>query len=199
VPGGSGLIQDGVDQPYCAPLSCSWLPSPQLSPPVSRLSSLKKINNPSQQKRGVAARRQRERNRQTAGGGSPGCPPPTSGSTPRPRGTQPHRLGGPFGHPLAPRGLLEASAFPRDRLPALVLAARLDLPDVHPAVLAEGLPAVRQLGERGGWGETRAVRGRAAGSVAGRAPTGPRTRAGTSHPPRAGQVPWGLGGTVVMG
>lgn len=77
-------------------------------------------------------------------------------------GTQPHRLAGPFCHPLAPRGLLEASAFPRDRLPALVLAAGLDLPDVHPAVLAEGLPTVRQLGERGGWGESRAVRGQAA-------------------------------------
>lgn len=94
--------------------------------------------------------------------GSPRCPPPTNGSSPRPPGTQPHRLGGPFCRPLAPHGLLEVSAFPRDRLPVLVLAAHLDLPDVHPAVLAEGLPAVRQLGERGGWGKMRAVRGQAA-------------------------------------
>lgn len=110
--------------------------------------------------------------------------------TPGPLGTQPHRLGGPFCHPLAPRHLLEASAFPRDRLPALVFAARLHLPDVHPAVLAEGLPAVRQLGERGGWGETGRLEVGQRGSAAGRAPTG--RREDVLPAPRAGQHPWDL-------
>lgn len=126
------------------------------------------------------------------GGGDQLCPTAAPGALipqgpgPRAPRTHPHRLGGPLCRRLAPGGLLEASAFPGDRLPALVLAAHLDLADVHPAVLAEGLPAVRQLGQRGGWGRGGLSGGRPAARLCLRGPRrGPRRGHGTRCQGRA--------------
>lgn len=154
------------------PLSATPDPFPHSSAPQRTDWHQQGGDTPAQQGPVAAACGQREWN----GLAKAVVPPPTQSSTPGP----PHRLGGPFCRPLAPRGLLGAAALAGAWLPAPVLAARLHLPDVHPAVLAEGLPAVRQLGERGGWGETGVSRGSA------RARPGARA----APPPRAGQRPW---------
>lgn len=67
-----------------------------------------------------------------------------------------HRFGGPLGGPLVPRRLLATPALGGHHLSASARGAGFCLARVHATVLAQGLPAVRELGECGGcweWGQ----------------------------------------------